>query len=323
MKRAVFLSVSWLVAVSSSADGQSAVRTVVNTTVITVGDRITMTVTVDHVDAAQVRLPDSITVVPFEVIEARSLPVEATANGLRSTFELTMTAFELGELEVPAIPVEIVGPTGSTESLETDRYGIEVVSVGVDETGDIREIRGPLGIPLSSWVIALWVFVPLLVAALLYHLMRRLGRRQEEAPSPALGPLPRPPHEVALEALARLEASPLLERGQVKEYHIAASDILRTYVEERFRVEALEMTTREVLDSLSSAEADASFRVGLRTFLEACDLVKFAKARPGEAESREALELGRRIILESVRSVSGEPASAEAESGSAPVPEGV
>jgi hypothetical protein len=123
---------------------------------------------------------------------------------------------------------------------------------------------------------------------------------------------------VALQALAALEASPLLERGQVKEYHIAASDILRTYVEERFRVEALEMTTREVLEGLSEVGADAAFRVGLRTFLEACDLVKFAKARPGEARSREALALARRIILESVPSESPlAPALAPAPAGAA------
>jgi hypothetical protein len=131
-------------------------------------------------------------------------------------------------------------------------------------------------------------------------LARKLRPRAREKPRPALGPLPRPPHEVALEALAALEASPLLERGQVKEYHIAASDILRTYVEGRFRVEALEMTTREVLEGLAKIGADAPFRVGLRTFLEACDLVKFAKARPDAETSQAALDLGRRIILDSV-----------------------
>jgi hypothetical protein len=111
---------------------------------------------------------------------------------------------------------------------------------------------------------------------------------------------------VALEALAELEASPLLAHGQVKEYHIAASDILRTYVEERFRVEALEMTTREVLQGLADIGADASFRVGLRNFLEACDMVKFAKVRPDAEASHAALELGRRIIVESVPAPEGE-----------------
>jgi hypothetical protein len=289
-----------LAGAASPAAGQVGIRTEVDTTVVTVGDRISMTVSVDHPASSQARLPDSLAVEPFEVLGARALPVETTPEGVRSIWVLTLTAFELGELEIPRIPVEVVTADGGVEVLETDRYGIEFVSVGVDESGDIRQIRGPLGIPIASWVVLLWILVPLLAAVLLYLLVRRLRGKGEEVRRPALGELPRPPHEVALESLAALEASPLLERGQVKEYHIAASDILRTYVEARFRVEALEMTTREVLDGLGEVGVDASFRVGLRTFLEACDLVKFAKARPDAEASRAALELGRRIIVESV-----------------------
>jgi hypothetical protein len=85
----------------------------------------------------------------------------------------------------------------------------------------------------------------------------------------------------------------------VKEYHIAASDILRTYVEARFRVEALEMTTREVLDGLGRVGAGSRFLEGLRTFLEACDLVKFAKARPDVAASRATTALGVELVRES------------------------
>ncbi len=312
MRRAALLSVLGASIWATPALGQASVRTEVDTTVATVGDRITLTVSVDHPTGSRARLPDSVSVQPFEVLALRALPVETTPDGARSSFELALTVFELGELEVPGIPVEVVAADGTVEVLETDRYGIEVVSVGADETGDIRGIRGPLGIPISSWVVALWVLLPLLVAAGLYLLARRLRPRGEDRPLPALGPLARPAHEVALEALAELEASPLLEQGQVKEFHIAASDILRTYVEERFRVEALEMTTREVLDGLASAGADASFRVGLRTFLEACDLVKFAKARPTADESLAALQLARRIIVESVAVASPEPEPATA-----------
>lgn len=307
MRPALLSTVLCVAVVAAPAKGQSSLDAEVDTTVVTVGDRVTMTITVDHPAAARARLPDSIAAGPFEVVGRRALPVETTEGGLRSSFEVTITAFELGELEVPRLPVEVVSPGGSVETLQTDRFGIEVVSVGVDESGDLREIRGPLGIPISAWVLAMSVLVPLLVAVLLYFLIRRLRPQREGPPRPALGEIPRPPHEVALEALAALEASSLLERGQVKEYHIVASDILRTYVEERFRVDALEMTTREVLDGLSRVGADASFRVGLRTFLEACDLVKFAKVRPGADESSSALELGRRIIRESAASVELRP----------------
>jgi len=298
VRHVVLVGVCLLLA-PSSAGAQSRLRTDVDTTVVTVGDRITMTVSVDHDASAQARLPDSLALGSFEVLAARALPLATTDNRTTSAWTLTLAAFELGELEIPSFPVEVVAADGSLESLETDPYDVRVVSVGVDESGEIRDIRGPLGIPISSLVILLWVLVPLLLAALLWVVVRRLRPGGADVSRAALGPLPRPPSEVALEALAALEASPLLERGQVKEYHIAASDILRTYVEARFRIEALEMTTREVLEDLSAVGADASFRVGLRNFLEACDLVKFAKARPDADRSRAVLDLGRRIIVES------------------------
>lgn len=317
--RGVAAAVLLVAVVVAPLGAQSRLDTSVDTTVVTVGDRVTMTVSVRHPPTSHAELPDSLTLGPFEVLAVAPLADEATADGVRSGWRLTLAAFELGDLEIPSFPVEVVGADASVESLATDPWGIRVESVGADETGDIRDIRGPLGIPISSWVLALWVGVPLLLAALLYLLAKRLRPKGKDAPRPALGELQRPAHEVALEALDALEASGLLGRGQVKEYHIAASDILRTYVEARFRVEALEMTTREVLEGLADVGADAQFRVGLRTFLEACDLVKFAKARPDADTSRAATELGRRIVLESApaaRPVAPEPVAVGAEAGS-------
>lgn len=276
---------------------QSTIRTEVDTTLVTVGDRITLTVSINHPPGARVEWPDSASLAPFEVLDARVLPTEAAGNSERSSALITLTAFELGELEIPAMDVEVTAADGSVETLVTDRFGVEVVSVGADESGDIRDIRGPLGIPLGVARVGLWALALLMAAWLAYTLYARM-RRASDDPVAAPGPPPRPPHEIALEALARLEASPMLERGQVKEYHIEVSDILRHYVEGRFHVTALEMTTWEVLAGLERVNVEPGIRDRLRRFLEQCDLVKFAKVRPDLAASREALVLGRTLVEE-------------------------
>jgi hypothetical protein len=288
---------------------QSRITTTVDTARVTVGDRITMTVTVEHPEGAHVVWPDSLDLAPFEVVEARVAP-PAAAGTTQSAATLTLTAFELGELEIPSFDVEVVGSDGARETLSTNAYGIEAVSVGIDESGDIRDIRGPLGIPMGLLRILLLALLPLLLIALLYVAARRLRSRESEEPEPALAPLERPAHEIALEALARLEAARLLEQGQVKEFHIEVSDILRSYVERRFRVDALEMTTREVLQGLERAGADVSFREGLGAFLDQCDMVKFAKVRPGPDQSRQVLELGRRLVQRSAPGAAPGPATA-------------
>jgi hypothetical protein len=284
-----------LLAAAPALGAQSSVTVAVDSARMTVGDRLTMTVTVEHPAGASVTWPDSLDLSPFEVLAVRN-----EVGTTRSSATLTLTAFELGMLEIPSLDVLVTAAGGAEEVVSTSPYAVEVVSVGTDESGDIRDIRGPLGVPTSPVRLALLILLPLLLAALLFVLARRLRSRKDESPRPALGPLPRPAHEIALEALAALGGSGMLERGDVKEFHIEASDILRRYVEARFRVEALEMTTREVLAGLELAGSEARFREGLGAFLEQCDLVKFAKVRPGTDASRQLLDLGRRLVLDSV-----------------------
>jgi hypothetical protein len=180
------------------------------------------------------------------------------------------------------------------QTLSTDRFGIEVVSVGADEGGDIRDIRGPLSIPVGVVRVSLWLLLVLGAVAAAVWLFRR-SRRGDDV-TVASAPPPRPAHEVALEELARIEASPMLERGQVKEYHIEVSEVLRSYVERRFSVPSLEMTTREVVAGLRRGQAPPDFIDGLARFLDQCDMVKFAKVRPTADASRAVLALGRELV---------------------------
>jgi hypothetical protein len=299
----VVLVLLTLAAPGAGLGAQATITTSVDTTLITVGDRITLTVSVEHPPGATVVWPDSLDLSPFEVLAARAAEPRTTGDRTTSCASFALTAFELGALDVPSFDVVVRSADGTEVALGTDRWAVEVVSVGVDEGGDIREIRGPLSIPLGIVRIALWLLALVLAAAALWALLRRFRDREavdESHPEPT-----RPPHEVALDALARLEASAMLERGAVKEFHIEVSEILRRYVEARYRVPALEMTTAEVLAGLERVGVGADFRDGLRRFLDQCDMVKFAKVRPSPAASREALALGRRLVQASVEHLVG------------------
>lgn len=298
---------------------QSRVRAEIDTATVTVGDRITMRVTVDHPAGAHVEWPDSLQLDPFEVLESRIVPPAASGDTTTSSAELTLAAFQLGDLEIPSFDLSVIGADGSEQVLHTDSFAVHVASVGQDDSGDIRDIRGPLGIPMSTLQMLLWVVLPLLAVGLLYTVARRLRPKRRDESRATFGPLSRLPHEVALEALDALEASPLLESGEVKQYHIEVSDILRGYVEDRFGVDALEMTTLEVLAGLERAGVEERFRDGLSAFLQQCDMVKFAKVRPAPDQCRQVLELGRRLVLDTVPYAApadeAETAEGEAEQG--------
>ena len=312
-RRRMAAAIVCLIACADAADAQSRIRADVDTQRITVGDHLTMTVSVHHPVGSEVAWPDSLSLTPFEVLEARRSAPEAAGDSLRTIAQLTLTAFELGDLDIPAFEVDVVAPGATEEVLTTAFLAVQVVSVGVDESGDIRDIRGPLAISLSALRLALWLLAALSLAGLAWLAWRRLRTHRSDEVSAGPQAPPRPPHEIALEALACLEHSPLLGRGLVKEFHIEASDILRRYVEGRFGVGAPEMTTGEVLERLEWTEADSAFRDGLASMLQTCDVVKFAKVRPGADQASELLALGRRLVEASIpwRPVAERPGAVE------------
>lgn len=284
------------IGIATPAAAQSRLMTSIDTTLLTVGDRMTMEVRVSHPAGSSLEWPDSVSLSPMEILDAAAFPPTSGEGGLYSTLQLTMTAFELGELEIPSFDVEVRSEDGTVETLRTDRFGIEVVTVGRDETGDIRDIRGPLWISVGVIQVGFWLLFIILVVVVSTWWFRRRKARGDDGGHIDIGPPPRPAHEVALEAFAVLEASPMLERGQVKEYHIEVSDILRRYVEGHFQVHALEMTTWEVLSGLEGVGVGESTRGDFRGFLDQCDMVKFAKVRPSGDDSGKVLVLGRSIV---------------------------
>lgn len=290
-----------------------AVDTAVSPAAAAVGDPITVVVTVRHAADAVLRWPDPVDAGPFELLEPPAARSAAAAGGRESRLELRVAAFELGQLSFPSLDLEVVDAAGGVTAVATEAVAVAVESVGRDESGGIRDIKGPLAIPFAAVTLLPWLAALAALAAAAVWLYRRRRRRtRPAAPAPAVPP--RPAHEVALEALDALEAARLLERGEIKTYHVRLSDILRVYVEGRFGVDAMEMTTGEVVDALRGTDAGGGVAADLRRLLDRCDLVKFAKLRPAVPACRELAPLARSVVAAArVEPVPAAPAAIPAE----------
>ena len=311
---AVSAAVASLLAAAPPVLAQEArIAMTVDTSLIHVGDPVTVRLSVDHPDGWAVEWPDSLDLAPFEVLRADHATPVPTGDGDRwvAAATLVVTSFELGELEIPPVSVPVTAPDGSADTLLTDPFRVGVETVGLDESGDLRDIRGPLSIPRSWWGVLLWsALAAAVVGAVAHHLYRR-RRAAPESEAPVPRAPPRPFHQLALEALRRLERSSLLERGRVKDYHVRISEIIRRYIEGQLEVPALELTTREVADGLRRAALGTRVTGAFQDFLERCDLVKFAKLRPGSQEARALMERARELV----RMTSGTGRRAEAAGG--------
>jgi hypothetical protein len=142
--------------------------------------------------------------------------------------------------------------------------GAGIIAAPVAE--DIRDIRGPIYV-LPGWVLLALIGGAVLVALGLYGLWRARRNRSARVLLP---------HELALQRLEEIGA--LMQPARAREFSIAASDIVRLYIEQRFCVTATRRTTEEFLrDLLGSSDAALARHQGLLgEFLHQCDIVKFA-----------------------------------------------
>lgn len=158
----------------------------------------------------------------------------------------------------------------------------------------LRDIKPPLEYPFAlSWLPLLILLAVGVLAWLVYYFWRRaMSRPQPPAPLP-------PAWESAYKKLEQLRRENLPSKNQVKEYYIRLSNIVRQYIEARFNVRAPDMTTQEFLESVRrSRDLSARQQDSLKSFLQNCDMVKFAKFIPGPSVCEESFQLARQFVDE-------------------------
>jgi hypothetical protein len=150
---------------------------------------------------------------------------------------------------------------------------------------DIVDISGEF--PVLPVVIL--ILAALAVTALIYF---RKKRGKEE--KPALPP--KSAEEIARDALKALREMRLIEKGLIKEYYIRLSDIIRTYIENRYGIFSMDRTTLELFQEMKSKRIERSHVDKINYFLEDCDMVKFAKYTPDQKETEEIYKKAEEII---------------------------
>ena len=77
---------------------------------------------------------------------------------------------------------------------------------------------------------------------------------------------------------------PICQTGPAKPIFTHVSEVIRIYLERRYKIPAIDMTTLECLHALQRSGLDSEVMRWLKEFFDQCDMVKFTKidspARP-------------------------------------------
>lgn len=259
---------------------QIVVEVSVDRSVITIGDLIRYEVQIiagEGVEIPTARFhPD---LHEFEILDF-SLAEQPRKEGNQRIWvdEYVISTYATGDYTIPPYRLSYRVVTEGEEAQELEASSgpvrIEVKSVTAEESeaADIEDIKPPVPIesPGKWWIVLLiGLGVAGAVCGLLVYLrFRRRGKEKEAAP-------PLPPHELALLELEALRGSEIVFEARAEQFSVAVSAIIRSYVEGRFGIPALERTTDETLEALQDHPVGADHTEAFGHFFDSCDLVKF------------------------------------------------
>ena len=173
----------------------------------------------------------------------------------------------------------------------------QILTQGTVDVQSLRDIKPPLEVTQSLlfyFIGGAVLFGFIAVSALLY-----IRRRPQTLPvSPAQANAAPLPHEVAYKQLTAIEVSDLLKRGDVETYHTQIAYVLREYINARYQIPALALTTTALLYAMRRARIDGTCVERTRQLLANCDKVKFATYQPELSEASARIADARWIVDE-------------------------
>lgn len=195
--------------------------------------------------------------------------------------DIIVQAFDSG---LYALPPMVYAQGGDT--IYSNPLSLKVVPVNVDTLKTIHDYDGVVTPGrkffdfLPDWMTdyGLWILLGLLVVGAsvwLYILFNKKGRIPFIPQKKMLSP-----YELAIKSLEMLRGKKLCESGHEKEFYTELTDILRNYLNGRFGISAMEMTSSQIMDSLSGNAETKNSKDLMDKILQMADFVKFAKVRP-------------------------------------------
>ena len=270
MRKYIVIFILLILAVVSHAQVQ--VTASVDSTKILIGGRSHYFITVYAPKGTKISFPEfnnkKEIISDVEVLSAKS--DTANANGkVRIRRIYTITAWDAKRYTIPAQKVIVDGATKTTGNVALDVQAVPIDTVKSTPMppDDIQKVPFSWG----EWVPVILVLVlALILICIVFYLYRILCHKKNGRTPKNTRTLSY--YEQAKQDLSEIAANKMLYAEQ-KDYYTDVTNVLRKYISQRYNINALEMTSHEILGSMKEV-CDVS---ELKVVFNTADLVKFAK----------------------------------------------
>ena len=217
--------------------------------------------------------------------------------------QLTLMTFDTGTVQLPRVGLKYARSQEDSLRMEafTNPIDLYSTSIVVDTLQPFKPIQEPISAPIQMKEVYPWllgVLVLVLVTFGVLYLIKRRKRKVDADGNVIRGPVI-PPYDKAISDLENLRQQKLWQSGKVKEYFSTLTDIAREYIEGQFGVNALEMTTDDILEEIKPMHFPKETYDKLKDTMEVADLVKFAKYSASNLEYDKAMNSMSEFVNES------------------------
>ena len=231
-------------------------------------------------ETVQVVIPNDTLMAGVEVLNL-SKPDSTKIENNRMVIkqDVLITSFDSSLYLLP--PLKVID---GTDTVYSNQVALKVSTLPVnvenpEEFFDIKQVWKPPFVLADYYPIIIGILLVLLLAALAWYIWKRMRERKSLIPFKKEEPK-LPPHEQAIKELDEIKQQKLWQQGRSKEYYTLITETLRRYMVDRFGINAMEMTSDEILALIKQTTEAQSVYDNLRQILSLADFVKFAKMNP-------------------------------------------
>ncbi|MDG1920110.1 MAG: hypothetical protein P8I75_02745 [Flavobacteriaceae bacterium] len=286
-----------LISLLSWSQDEGTLIVAVDSTAVKIGEQIDYILQVKADITAQVVFPEQPLFAPFELLEASPVDTLKTQSHYLYTKKYALIQFDSGDYFIPQQQVLINGFSKIADlvPLRVNNVVVDTIQQKLYDIKPLQEVEKNYETLIAQ---ILWSLVLVLALFGIFYTYLFQKRRKE------LREKELPPFDRAIEELKALENERLSAQEEYKKYYSRLTDVVRRYLEEEAKIDALESTSEELLIKLElrknagTLDLDSKTLRSLRAVLQNADLVKFAKSMPEYRIASEDRKVVEHVVIE-------------------------